>query len=843
MKKSIQHKNIFILFFLALFSGHPVMGQWENLHPGSGGQVQYIYPHPGVEGRVFYLSDMEGMYRSDDHGNTWKFQGDDFVSTQVYVMVSNPANPDTLYAGTNLGIHKSVNGGVNWQYLTAHGAPQTDIATMAVDPRNPQTLYAGVCWHEDDQFVHEHHNTGKIYRSDNGGDTWTELVFERDTIYRQVFSIAVHPGNSNELYLGADNGVYHSSDRGETWRLIPPPIQSVKGKCRGLALTPDGNYLYATYSVAVNSSLDPLNSVYYVTETDLFVTRVSDLSWEIVTTGLSDPSNNHAKTDFWRPVIDPRSSASMHKILLGRLCYGNYGLFEGAMQVDGITGQVTPEWKKIFDNQPQKGWINEFDYGWNNLLPAARHYIYTPVTWKERKIWVGSQQSAYEGTGENPKKDWTLKTSQPVKVYEAPLTSNKGKVTAYQHKGIVSTFNYDMHGDENYVVQGQGDNGILESWDGGESWTQRLFDANNYYNSIEGGADWWIDNGDAFLVLPSNPRLILAGIAPGFGGGPTNNGYLIGMRLASHTPNDQWKPLAGGDFKEGKERGDGTGVRTVAGLPRQRIYTIDFKPDSMYQVVVGTSQGIYMIDNIMKLFDTGVGQFYDIGNGLVSDHSFNQIIFDPNNPNQFFAASRPWENSDFGKPTASGNIWRVTKGNGIWNWEPIYTRGAAGNEAAMLAVWDNRGVTHLAITDNCEPRKNEVKWSTNLGETWETVLTYEQALFLPDENDSITTSSYKHQWYQPQRNNLLFGAITGFEDHLFMTFSQHQPYGKGYALIKGTLGGDGFKWIDWTGNYQYGSDGFFALPHARRSRVVQTHGKHYLYVSTMGMGLWRRLLD
>lgn len=830
------------LVLLALiFLNINTFAQWEVLHPGAGGQVQYIYPEPKVEGRVYYLSDMEGMYRSDNYGKTWNFQGEDFVSTQVYVMISDPKNPEILYAGTNLGLHKSTNGGKNWKYLTGHNAPKTEIATLAIDPKNPNTIFAGVCWHEDDIFVHEHKARGIVYCSLDGGTTWKELIFEPDTIYRQVFSIAIHPENPDEIYLGADRGIYHSSNNGENWELISPPAESKSGKCRGIAITPDGKYIYATFAVTIIPERDPLTSVYFVKETDLYLSEIKNIAWHNLSAQLVDPHKPEAKPDFWRPAIDPRSTGNSHRILMGPLCYGNYGLFEGTITIDskGIPSAV---WEKVFDNNPQKGWLNEYDYGWNNLLPAARHYTYSPASWKERKIWLGSQQSVYEGDGINPKSGWNIKSTQKASEYLSPETSNSGKTVSYTNTGIVSTFNYDMNGDKNYVVQGMGDNGILESWDGGESWTQRIFDGNRYYNSIEDGADWWMDNGDSFLIIPTSPKILLAGMAPGFGGGPTNNGYLIGIKLENYSPADQWKHLAGGSIKEGKENGDGRGTKSIAGLPRQRIYCMDSNPSNINQVVVGTSQGIYMIDNVSNLFDEGKGEFYDISDGLVSNHSFNSIAFDPNTPDVFYASSRAWNNTEFGQSTDSGKVWKVTRINNKWNWKPIYHNGAAGNEAAKLAVWDYNKTTMLAITDNCAVRENRIKFSEDKGETWKTVLTYNDALFLPREGESKASKEYKHSWYLPEENNLLFGAISGFENQIFITFSQHQPYGKGYALIKGTISNDRIDWCDWTGSYEYGQKGFFAFPHARRTRVLETNGKNYLYVSTMGMGLWRRPL-
>ena len=63
------------------------------------------------------------------------------ISTCVHVLAINPQAPDTLYAGTEGGVFKSIDGGGNWTAAST-GLTSPFVNTMAVNPkhRRPFTL-------------------------------------------------------------------------------------------------------------------------------------------------------------------------------------------------------------------------------------------------------------------------------------------------------------------------------------------------------------------------------------------------------------------------------------------------------------------------------------------------------------------------------------------------------------------------------------------------------------------------------------------------------------------------------------------------------------------------------
>lgn len=66
----MKFKNL--LLSLAFCSTY-VYGQWENMNPGGGGQIQGVSCDENKPGRIFLNSDVEGNYRSEDYGQSWLY--------------------------------------------------------------------------------------------------------------------------------------------------------------------------------------------------------------------------------------------------------------------------------------------------------------------------------------------------------------------------------------------------------------------------------------------------------------------------------------------------------------------------------------------------------------------------------------------------------------------------------------------------------------------------------------------------------------------------------------------------------------------------------------------------
>ena len=137
--------------------------------------------------------------------------------------VGVPTQPNVFYIGVNNGgIWKTDDYGRTWSPIFDQ-APTGSIGDVAVSPSHPNILYAGTGegLHRPDLSVGD-----GIYRSSNGGQTWTPIGL-RDI--QQVGRIIVHPTQPDEVFVAglghpygpnAERGVFRTRDGGKTWEKV-----------------------------------------------------------------------------------------------------------------------------------------------------------------------------------------------------------------------------------------------------------------------------------------------------------------------------------------------------------------------------------------------------------------------------------------------------------------------------------------------------------------------------------------------------------------------------------------------------------------------------------------------
>src|SRR5579859_5833157 len=169
------------------------------------------------------VSHGDGVYRSTDAGQTWTHVGLDDTRNIARVRI-HPQQPDVVYVaalghahGPNAqrGIFRSRDGGANWErvlYLNA----EVGASDLALDPRNPRILYAAL-WRAQ-RLPHTLASGGEgcgLYRSTEGGDTWTELTHKPGlpTGTLGKIGLAVSPARAGWVWAlveAADGGVFRS---------------------------------------------------------------------------------------------------------------------------------------------------------------------------------------------------------------------------------------------------------------------------------------------------------------------------------------------------------------------------------------------------------------------------------------------------------------------------------------------------------------------------------------------------------------------------------------------------------------------------------------------------------
>jgi photosystem II stability/assembly factor-like uncharacterized protein len=217
---------------------------WHNIsdgffHAGSIGAVAVSQSNPDIvyagTGEACLrgnLSSGDGVYKSTDAGRTWKHIGL-ADSSQIGRIQIHPTNPDLVYLaavghpyGPNAerGVFRSKDGGATWQKVLFVD-DKTGAADIAMDPSDPQVLYA-TTWQvlRTPWDITSTGPGGGLYKTTDGGDTWTRLTAGLPASHLGKIGVTVSPVNPRRVWatVEADDhgGVYRSDDAGKTWELL-----------------------------------------------------------------------------------------------------------------------------------------------------------------------------------------------------------------------------------------------------------------------------------------------------------------------------------------------------------------------------------------------------------------------------------------------------------------------------------------------------------------------------------------------------------------------------------------------------------------------------------------------
>jgi photosystem II stability/assembly factor-like uncharacterized protein len=169
---------------------------------------------PQTPSTLYVGGNGENLLKSVDGGTTWISAGP--VSSQAIAI--DPLTPTTLYAGTDIAVHKSVDGGANW---TETPAQPFSIFDITIDPGTPSTVYASAR-----PFI----TTGGVLKSTDGGASWAPVTIGVGEMARAV---AIDPQSPSTLYAAllpsgaADAAAFKSTDGGASWTAMNDGLESV----------------------------------------------------------------------------------------------------------------------------------------------------------------------------------------------------------------------------------------------------------------------------------------------------------------------------------------------------------------------------------------------------------------------------------------------------------------------------------------------------------------------------------------------------------------------------------------------------------------------------------------
>lgn len=184
----------------------------------------------------------DGIYLSEDGGDSWENMGLK-KSEHISKIVVHPDNPDVVWvasqgplwsSGGDRGVFKTTDGGKNWKRVLGN-EEWTGATDLLIDPRDPQVLYAAT-W-DRHRTVAAYMGGGPgtgIYRSTDGGDTWTELKNGLPSSNMGKIGLAQSYQDPDVLYAAIEldrrtGGIYRSEDGGNSWAKMSSTVSGGTG--------------------------------------------------------------------------------------------------------------------------------------------------------------------------------------------------------------------------------------------------------------------------------------------------------------------------------------------------------------------------------------------------------------------------------------------------------------------------------------------------------------------------------------------------------------------------------------------------------------------------------------
>ncbi|MFM7565622.1 MAG: hypothetical protein ACKO4K_02630 [Flavobacteriales bacterium] len=217
-------------------------------------------------------------------------QGGD--QANIYSLDQCAGSPTTVICGTEPGeVYKSMDGGQNWTCISMGLDFSSGVTAVEISPTDPSLFFAGG-------------NNG-VYRSSNGGNTWTNVLPNSSF---GVNEILILPGNENIVLVASDKGLHRSMDGGSTWTsLFNDACYDVKA-----------NVLNAQELYLVKHDT-PLDLCTFLKSTDY------GLTWSIQSNGWyqsNDPARNDGGA---RIAVTPANPNRIYVYLIGEAKANDYG--------------------------------------------------------------------------------------------------------------------------------------------------------------------------------------------------------------------------------------------------------------------------------------------------------------------------------------------------------------------------------------------------------------------------------------------------------------------------------------------------------------------------------------
>jgi len=194
---------------------------WDFYNTGLPNDISYLYfdiAYINEQDRRIFLAGYDGLYKSDDIGQTWSKIIDDMYCC---VVKAAPSDPDIIAVSDyDNGVFLSSDGGDTWQQTSELPYHRYSYVTdIAFDPSDANHIYAS------SYYI-------GLYESTDSGESWScinnDIPF--DTDMGVITSILINPENTDNIFAATNfYGIYQTHNGGQNWEPFNAGIDTADG--------------------------------------------------------------------------------------------------------------------------------------------------------------------------------------------------------------------------------------------------------------------------------------------------------------------------------------------------------------------------------------------------------------------------------------------------------------------------------------------------------------------------------------------------------------------------------------------------------------------------------------
>ncbi len=166
------------------------------------------------------------LYKLESAG--WKQISNTFFNGRLEAIEIDPSNTNNIFVsnGTTLFISNDKGATFTTKNSSETGITGVNISSIEVHSSNSNIVWVTTSGTGNSQFPSSGYTGGNIYRSDDGGQTFTDIT--KGLPGEAKFVVRHHPFSSNNsIYVGTALGVYHRNDDTNAWEVFSTNLPNV----------------------------------------------------------------------------------------------------------------------------------------------------------------------------------------------------------------------------------------------------------------------------------------------------------------------------------------------------------------------------------------------------------------------------------------------------------------------------------------------------------------------------------------------------------------------------------------------------------------------------------------